>query len=178
MTNAARVGFSQMSLLLLRLPTYRMYRTCADAEASEQHFRRALGRMLKECGTSLLNTMEDRRQILSPEQQQKIEILVDQISAIFRRLDREGAICLVGESEDTISELEGIDTRLILLVEEALALVEELARGAASSRWFKEQARTLSRDLVAFSEAAEERNYLLGLGWESEFIRRRKEGLP
>lgn len=176
MVTAARIGFSQMSALLQRLPSYRSYRTCPEAETSEKEFRRALGLMLRNCGDSLLNTLEDRRQVLSAEQQEKIDILVDQIGAIFRRLDREGSVCLVGESERTISELEEIDKRLILLVEEALALVEDLARGHSGGHWFREPARTLSRDLAAFSEAAEERNFLLGLGWESEFTRGRREG--
>jgi hypothetical protein len=99
-----------------------------------------------------------------------IDILIDKISAIFRRLDREGTVCLVGDCEATIAELEEIDIRLILLVEEALRLVYILTRGVPSQRWFQNEANLLARDLHAFSEATEERNYLLGLGWESEFI--------
>ena len=84
----------------------------------------------------------------------------------------EGRVCLVGDCEATISELEEIDLRLILLVEEALNLVGRLTRSGPTANWFKKEACLLSRDLAAFSEAAEERNYLLGLGWESEFSRR------
>jgi hypothetical protein len=87
----------------------------------------------------------------------------------LRRLDREGQISLVGDSTATIAELEEIDIRLILLVEEALILVRKLNSRVPSARWFHTDAGLLSRDLAAFNEATEERNYLLGLGWESEF---------
>ena len=91
---------------------------------------------------------------------------------LFRRLDREGLVCLVGDHDTTIGELEGLDVRLIILIEEALTLVHRLETGVPASSWFKTEAAILSQDLAAFSEVTEERNYLLGLGWESEFTPR------
>jgi hypothetical protein len=38
-----------------------------------------------------------------------------------------------------------------------------------AASWFQTDADRLTIDLACFSEMAEERNYLLGLGWESEF---------
>jgi hypothetical protein len=169
MTQAAHISFAEMTSLMRQMPSYETYRTGEEAENAERIFRQALGRMLKECGDQLLTVLEGKSQLLSAEQRQTIGMLVDSIAAIFRRLNREGVICLVGDCEDTIAELEEIDTRLILLVEEALNLVQSLHRIVPSSGWFKREAGLLSRDLAAFSEAAEERNYLLGLGWESEF---------
>jgi hypothetical protein len=55
------------------------------------------------------------------------------------------------------------------MVEEALTLARNLGPAAPTAAWFKEDAARLSEDLDSFSEMAEERNYLLGLGWESEF---------
>lgn len=170
MARAARISFAEMTSLLRRMPSYDTYRTYQEAEVAEKVFRQALGRMLKECGCQLLRVAEERPQLLSSEQQEMIDILVDKIAAIFRRLDREGVICLVGDCEATITELEEIDIRLVLLVEEALNLVCNLRQGVPSAHWFKKDAGLLARDLSAFSDAAEERNYLLGLGWESEFI--------
>jgi uncharacterized protein (DUF1810 family) len=172
MPRAATLSFVEISRLLEHLPSYRTYTTCQEAESAEKTFRQALGRMLKECGDHLLSVTEREPRILTAEQETLIDDLIDRINLIFRRLDREGAVCLVGDCESTIAELEEIDARLLLLVEEALNLVRNLGGRTASARWFATEAVRLSRDLAAFSEAAEERNYLLGLGWESEFYHR------
>jgi hypothetical protein len=169
MRTAASVSFAEMTYLMQQMPSYHTYRSLDEAATAERTFRHALGAMLKECGNRLLNVAERRSQILSSDQEAMLDNLVDRIAAIFRRLDREGAVCLVGDCEATISELEEIDIRLILLIEESLALVRNLGRNPQPTHWFQRQAPLLSRDLAAFSEATEERNYLLGLGWESEF---------
>jgi len=169
MGSGASISFSELTSLMDRMPSYHTYKTYQEAEAAEKVFRHALGCMLKECGERLLNLAERQRQILSEEQELMIDALVERIASIFRRLDREGIVCLIGDCETTIAELEEIDARLILLVEESINLVRVLTQDARSIGLFKEKANLLSRDLAAFSEAAEERNYLLGLGWESEF---------
>jgi hypothetical protein len=169
MGTAASVSFAEMTFLMQQMPSYQTYRSLEEAAAAERTFRHALGAMLKECGDQLLTVAERTAPILSSEHELMLGRLVERIAAIFRRLDREGAICLVGECEATILELEELDTRLILLIEEALFLVRNLGLNPRSTGWYQRQAPVLSRDLAAFSEAAEERNYLLGLGWESEF---------
>ena len=169
MSTAASVSFREMSFLLQQMPHYRAYRTPDEAEEAERIFRRALGLVLKECGDELLSVAEQKAYLLTHEQQASIDALIDRIGAIFRRLDREGAVCLVGHCDSTIAELEELDTRLILLVEEAMSSVQSLCQDPESAQWFQSQAPLLNRDLWAFGEAAEERNFLLGLGWESEF---------
>lgn len=154
---------------MLQMPKYQRYCTVSEAAGAERTFRRALGLMLKRCGDQLLTVAEAKSAILGGDQQQLIEDLVGRISAIFRRLDRDGVVCLIGDCEATISELEELDMRLILLIEEALELVWSLSNTVQTANWFKLKAPLLCRDLAAFSEATEERNYLLGLGWESEF---------
>jgi hypothetical protein len=166
---AAKISFQEMTSLLERMPVYSSYRSEREAADAERVFRRALGLMLKDCGDHLLTVAEKKAQILSSEHERMIDLLVDRISMIFRRLDREGKICLVGDCLATISELEELDTRLILLVEEALGLVRNLGVDVPAADWFKTDASRLSHDLANFSEMTEERNYLLGLGWESEF---------
>jgi hypothetical protein len=176
MGKAAHLGFPELIFLLKRLPSYRSYRTLPAAVETERSFRQALGHLLKEFSDQLLAVSERQPRILSAEQQETVDILISDIAMIYRRLDREGAVCLIGDCETTIAELEELDRRLILLVEEALRLIHGLRRGIPASRWFKREAGLLARDLTAFSEAAEERNYLLGLGWESEFTWQRRSG--
>ena len=169
MTNPASLNFPEMSNLMAKMPVYSHYRTAEEAAEAERVFRHDLGFMLKECGEHLLGIAENKAQILNSEMEQMIDGLVDRISLIFRRLDREGAVCLVGDSAATIAELEELDTRLILMIEEAMNLVRNLETDVPAASWFKTDADRLSFDLAVFSEMAEERNYLLGLGWESEF---------
>ncbi len=169
MCNAASVSFPEMTTLMEKMPIYTQYRTEFDAAEAERIFRRALGLMLKECGDHLLNVAEKKSTLLGSEQEYMLDSLIDRIGLIFRRLDREGIVCLVGDCNTTISELEDLDTRLILLVEEAMSLVRNLEMDVPAATWFKDEAARLQNDLATFSEMAEERNYLLGLGWESEF---------
>jgi hypothetical protein len=166
---AASVSFSEMSNLMAKMPAYAAYRTEGDAADAERVFRRALGFLLKECGHHLLTVAEKKGQILNSDMEQTIDTLIDRISLIFRRLDREGLVCLVGNCDTTIHELEEIDTRLILMIEETLGLVRNLETDVPAASWFATEAARLSRGLASFSEMTEERNYLLGLGWESEF---------
>ncbi len=171
---AASISFSEMTNLMEKMPTYADYRTADDAATAERVFRRAMGYLLKECGHHLLTIAEKKSQILNSEMEQTIDLLIERITLIFRRLDREGLVCLVGNCEATIIELEELDTRLIVMIEEALSLVRELETDVPAASWFKTEADLLSADLAAFSEMTEERNYLLGLGWESEFAHQEK----
>ncbi len=118
---------------------------------------------------SRFSIAENKSHILNIEMEQRIDDLIDRISRIFRRLDREGTVTLIGDSAATIAELEALDIRLILLIEEAMNLVKNLETEVPAASWFQTDADRLTVDLACFSEMAEERNYLLGLGWESEF---------
>ena len=169
MKPSAKISFFEMTHLMEKMPSYADYRSDDQAADAERTFRRALGVMLKECGDHLRTIAEKKSQILSEDQESKVDSLIDRIGMIFRRLDREGDVCLVGHCDNTINELEELDTRLILVIEKATELVRKLESGIPASTWFKSEADRLSRDLSAFSEMTEERNYLLGLGWESEF---------
>ena len=169
MVTSASISIASMIELMEHMPVYSAYRSAEEAADAERIFRRALGAILKECGDRLLNVSDNRPQLLGAEENDTIDSLVNRIGAIFRRLDREGTVCLVGNCHATIAELEELDTRLILLIEEATALVHKLEADGPAKTWFNNDASRLSQDLDSFSEMAEERNYLLGLGWESEF---------
>jgi len=171
---AASISFNEMTTLMAKMPTYTDYRSAADAADAERIFRRAMGYLLKECGHHLLTVAEKKSQILNSDMEQMIDALIERIGLIFRRLDREGLVCLVGDCDTTIAELEELDTRLILMIEEALGLVRDLETDVPAASWFKTEADRLSRDLAYFSEMTEERNYLLGLGWESEFTHKER----
>ena len=169
MTNPASLSFPEMSNLMSKMPTYSRYCSAAEAAEAERIFRHAMGMLLKECGEHLLGIAENKSQILSTEMEQRIDDLIDRISLIFRRLDREGDVSLIGKCASTIAELEALDIRLILMIEEAMNLVRNLETEVPAASWFQTDADRLTIDLACFSEMAEERNYLLGLGWESEF---------
>ena len=166
---AASLNFAAMGPLMQKMPTYTRYTSNAHAVAAERVFRRAMGSRLKECGDRLLGVVEKKAQFMSTDMEQTVDLLVDHIGNIFRRLDREGKVTLVGHSERTIQEIEHIDSRLVLLIEESLALVHNLGTEIPAAAWFQNEAARLARDLVEFNRLTEERNYLLGLGWESEF---------
>ncbi len=177
MSTSAKISFSEMTGLMEKMPRYTSYQTDDRAADAERSFRRALGLMLKECGSHLLTIAEKNSQLLSSEQEGQLDGLVERIGMIFRRLDREGDVCLIGHCDNTINELEELDTRLILVIEKATEMVRNLESGIPANMWFKSEANLLSRDLSAFSEMTEERNYLLGLGWESEFTWPGRESL-
>ncbi len=166
---AASVSLNEMTTLMEHLPHYDAYRSGRRAVDAERDFRRSLGSLLKECGDYLLTVAETRAQVLSGEQEEIIDLLVDHISSIFRRLDREGQVAIAGDPRETVPELEELDGRLLLLAEHALILTRSLDEQAPSEQWFRHQAVMLSQDLADLSQTAEERNFLLGLGWESEF---------
>ena len=169
MTESASLSIPELTSLMDKMPAYRGYRSANEAALAEREFRHALGALLRECGERLLNVAENKGQILSAEMEEKIDDLVDRIGLIFRRLDREGVVHLVAGEAATIAELEELDTRLILMVENALGLVRNLGTEVPATSWFQSEADRLSHGLATFSEMTEERNYLLGLGWESEF---------
>jgi hypothetical protein len=168
MVQAARVGLVELTGVIGQLPSYQGYDRRAEADASESGFRLALGRMLKECGDQLLNIVEKQPNLITSEQHDVIDALVDALGVILRRLNRQGLIRLRGGADDTIAELEELDLRLLLLLEEALSLAAELARCAGVTCRFQAEALRLSRRLAEFGKLAESRNFLLGLGWESE----------
>ena len=174
MKNSATLSIPELTSLMDKMPAYLSYRSETEAAAAERDFRHALGTLLKECGEHLLNVADDRSQILDAAMEEKIDDLVDRIGLIFRRLDREGRVHLVAGEKATIAELEELDIRLILMVEQALTLVRVLGTDVPAANWFQSAADLLSHGLATFSEMAEERNYLLGLGWESEFTRMRE----
>lgn len=169
MARTARVSFPAMTSLLRRMPRYAAYRSETEAAEAERIFRQALGVVLTDCRNHLQSVLEHRSQILSFEHAHLIEGLLDRIGRIFRRLDRQGRVCLVSDCLATIAELEALDTQLILMVEDALALARRLVPDVPAAAWFKHDAGRLWTELESFSEMTEERNYLLGLGWESEF---------
>ena len=166
---AASVSLTEMTSLMEHLPHYDAYVSGRRAVDGEREFRRSLGGLLKECGDHLLSVAERRAQVLSGEQEEIIDLLVDHISSIFRRLDREGHVAIAGDPDETVPELEELDGQLLLLAEHALTLTRSLDEQTPSEHWFRNQAVLLSQDLAALSQTTEERNFLLGLGWESEF---------
>lgn len=171
---SASVSLHQMTVLLAHLPHYAAYDSGGRAVAAERCFRRSLGCLLKECGDHLLRVAETAASLLSGEQDEIIDLLIDHISSIFKRLDREGRVAIAGDPDVTVPELEALDSRLLQFAERALTLTRTLDECRPAATWFRNEAFLLSKNLDELSLAVEERNYLLGLGWESEFARLRR----
>jgi len=176
MTGTATVSYTRLAHVIQRMPSYDCYGSTLRAAAEERAWRLALGRQLKECGDRLLRVVEMQPEIITDEQHDTIDGLVDDISAIFQRLNRQGQVSLGLGDADTVVELEEHDLRLILLIEEAHALVSALARDTRSSSWFGREAPRLSRDLDAIGTVTEARNFLLGLGRDTAPARTRPKG--
>jgi len=176
MSGTATVAYTRLAHVIQRMPSYSCYGSSLRAAAEERAWRLALGRQLKECGDRLLKVVEMQPEIITDEQHDTIDSLVDEIGAIFQRLNRQGQVCLGLGDADTVAELEEHDLRLILLIEEAHALVSALARDSRSSSWFGREAQRLSRDLDAIAAVAEERNFLLGLDRGTAPARARRKG--
>ena len=138
---AAQISCPEMTFLMEKTPEYATYLSEDDAAQAERSYRRALGLMLKECGDRLLTTLESRGQILDSDHAQKIEALVDRIGLIFRRLDREGHVCLVGDCDATIMELEELDMKLMLMIEEAMTLGARPGHGYPGQQLVRERGR-------------------------------------
>ncbi len=171
---AACVSLDELTDVLAHLPTYGLYGSGRRAVDAERGFRRSLGGLLKDCGDHLLTVAERCAPLLTEEQEEILDLLVDHISAIFRRLDREGRVAIAGNPAETVPELEELDGQLLQLAEQALRLTRELDEQHPAEAWFRDQAIRLSQDLADLSRTTEERNFLLGLGWESEFARMRR----
>lgn len=169
---AASLSFAAMGSLMQHMPNYTRYTSHAHAVSAERVYRRAMGTRLKECGDRLLSVVEKKSQIMTADMEQVIDVLVDRIGDIFRRLDREGVVTLVGHSARTIAEIEYIDSQMVQLIEQSVTMVHNLGTDVPAADWFKTDAPKLVRGLVEFGKLTEERNYLLGLGWESEFQNR------
>lgn len=171
---AASVSLNEMTILMEHLPAYEGYSSRGHALSEEKVFRRTLGQLLKDCGDHLLCVAEKKSMVLSGDQEEILDLLVDHISSIFRRLDREGQVVMAGNPLETVPELEELDNQLLLLAEESLTLTRDLDPRDPADSWFRTQAIKLSQDLAELSRTTEERNYLLGLGWESEFAQMRR----
>jgi len=168
---AASVSRHEITVLMVHLPQYQAYTSGGRAVNAERGFRRSLGGLLRDCGNHLLLVAERQAQALCSDQEEIIDLLVDHISSILRRLDREGVVKIAGDPRRTVPELQALDNRLLQLAEQALTLTRTLSDRDLSSAWFRNQAVALSQSLAELSHTAEERNFLLGLGWESEFAR-------
>ncbi len=169
MNHAATITPSQMTRIFLSLPQYHFYGHNSTAVKNEQMFRLSLGTMLQEIAERLLTTSELRSTTMNQHQLESLEGLVEDIGALITHLNRKGAIQLSGSLTQTIDELRDLDNRLIMLLEQAWHLSLVVLKPECSSEKFDEGGHYLTLTLEAFAETAENRNQLLGLGWESEF---------
>jgi len=164
---AATITQSWMLELFDALPHYYGYHRRMNANHDEAAFRLALGQRLQDLGQRLLDGAEARAHLLSEEQHHVVELLTDDITTVLKLLNRSGAIELDGDPETVIPELQAVDAELMLLLEHLWRNADALF--SHDGPVFDAACATLAASLEAFLRLAEERNSLLGLGWESEF---------
>lgn len=169
MIQAATISPARVVKLLDAAPRYRFYWEGPSAQESEKSYRLEIGSLLKECAERLLHVSEADSPLLTREQHESVEDLVEEIGEIFKLLNRQGTIGLIGDISRTVPALERQDLTLYMILERVWMRTEDLAGLPADSVGFLAEASALRRDLADFVDAAEERNRLLGLGWESEF---------
>lgn len=167
MPPAATLTFLGMAEIYEALPHYHTYFRRHAANADETSYRLALGQQFEGMGHRLLDGSELRPHLLSTEQHQIIDMMTDDMTTILKLLNRTGVIRLVDEPEVAIPTLQGLDQKLIMLLEFMWACTEEMFEGDADD--FKRTATNMAAGLAHFLEVAEDRNGQLGLGWESEF---------
>lgn len=165
--HAATLTQSWMMELFEALPHYYGYHRRTRANHDEATFRLALGQRLQDLGQRLLDGVEARPHLLSPEQHELVDMIADDITTVLKLLNRTGVIELDGDPATVIAELQSVDAELMLLLESLWRDGAAMFRGECED--FDPAFRSLAACLEAFLRLAEERNRLLGLGWESEF---------
>jgi len=158
-----------MAGIFLTLPHYQYYDRRDTAVRTEGSYRLALAAMLREIAGMLLAAMQQRQHELGQQKYEILDTLVENLETLVKVLHRQGAVRLRGDPAETIPELRLLDTELILYLEEAWRLAGRLLGPDIGDRTFRETAGTFMSLLAGLAEAAEQRNQLLGLGWESEF---------
>ena len=153
----------------MSLPQYHFYGHVSTAVKNERSFRLSLGQMLQEVAERLLNASESRAASMSHHRNECIEEVVDDVGALITHLNRRGAIKLTGSVAETIDTLHDLDNKLIMLLEQVWHLSQAALKPDCTGETFDECIQYLMMMTQAFAETAEERNQLLGLGWESEF---------
>lgn len=169
MNEAATITPIQMTRIFLSLPQYHFYGHNKTAVKHEHMFRLSLAQMLQEIAERLLNTSELRGAAMSHDHHEALEEAVEDIGALIAHLNRRGQVRIGGSLTETIDELRDLDNKLIMLLEQTWHMSMMVLRPECSCERFDEGAHYLSLMLQAFADTAEERNGLLGLGWESEF---------
>ena len=169
MTQAATITPSQMTRIFLSMPQYHFYGHDKTAVKHEHVFRLSLAQMLQEIAERLLNTSELRGTSMSEDRHAAISGAVEDIGTLISHLNRRGRVGIVGSLTETIDELRDLDNKLIMLLEQTWHMSMVVLKPECPAERFEEGSHYLSLMLRAFADTAEERNRLLGLGWESEF---------
>lgn len=168
MFSGARINPSIMSDVLFAMPAYKSYwkPDCADEE--EGFYRLTLGTMLKDSAQCLVNLIENPAHILSSGQKTSIENNINMMRGVFEQLHRQGEIQIDNDSKSAIKNLELLDNHTIMLLETVWADVISCLKTVGNKKRFIKVSSSMEKTLQKLAFVTEERNHLLGLGWESE----------
>ena len=147
------------------LPSYETYAMHYNAETAESRFRQALASVMRDLCDRMLCFAETEGPILAPQKTEIIDLLVDEIGESLKVMNRRGQIRIPADTDD-IECLESIDRQLIMVLEHMSASIESLL--CDDPALFPITASDLTIYINSYSELIEERNRILGMGWESE----------
>ena len=166
---AAKVSASSIFNILENLPDYSRYTTPAESNETEHLIRSCLAQTMRDLGNQLLTWSAKNENQIGYQKQEIIEILTDEMSENIKLLNRRGAIYLTGDSTESAIELVELDSQIVILLEHMSDCTKRLTSGKMSV--FSAFTQDMSIFLDSFSELLEERNRLMGMGWESEIRR-------
>ena len=169
MNRAASLDPARMTGILLSLPAYRQYGHRRRAARQEGHFRRALARMVQEIAANLNAARRLHSPALDPEREELLETIAGHLAALVKVMARRGAVRLKGDPREVVPHLRLLDSELIMYLEEAWRLSRRFLRPELGAEDVRDLAGNFFALLAALADTAEQRNQLLGLGWESEF---------
>jgi hypothetical protein len=166
---AAKVSTISILEILDNLPDYRQYAVTGKSEEIEHRLRTCLAQTLRELGNQLLFWSAKNETRLGCQKQEILEILADEMAENIKMLNRRGSIKISGDFAGTAIELRELDSQLVMLLEHMSEATKHLISGRITV--FATFTQDMSIFLDSFGELLEERNRLIGMGWESEIRR-------
>lgn len=165
----ATVSTGSLYKVLDNFPDYSRYTTSDQSIESEHRLRTSQAETLRDITNRLLTWCLINEHRVDNQKQEIIEVLLDELSNNIKLLNRHGNVAINGNRMNTIPELEELDSQIVVLLEHMTCCVRRL--GGNTPTIFAVFAQDMSVFLDSCNELLEERNRLLGLGWESEIRR-------
>ena len=128
--------------------------------------------MLQDCAQRLVDFSESQTRCLSNDQLLILENCIDGMHTVYERLYRQGEIRI--KTPATIESLKQLDNNIIMTLEFVWENISRMMKIIDDKKLFNKTSTIINKTLCALADTTEERNRLLGLGWESELTAKNK----